>query len=62
MRSILARDSEQIQALCEARERLKDEGWAEIEDVRNELIYEMKRVRANRASETGHKHLELEVE
>jgi hypothetical protein len=56
------RDSEQILAMCEAREILEAEGWAAVEELRDELVIEMKRVRAERARETQRKQLELETE
>ena len=56
------RNSEQILALCEARKKLLAEGWKEIDELRKQLIVEMKRVRAVRARETQLKRLELDAE
>jgi hypothetical protein len=60
MRWIQGLDSEQLAALCEMRSELIDEGWAEIEELRNELIEEMEQIRRARASQQ--QSLELEVE
>jgi hypothetical protein len=62
MSFIWDRDSEQLLAMCKARERLEAEGWAAVEELRNELVIEMKRIRAERARETQRKQLELETE
>jgi hypothetical protein len=62
MRWIWGLDSEQIAALCAIRSELIDEGWATIEELRNELIEEMDQVRRARARASQQKKLELEVE
>jgi hypothetical protein len=62
MKYIWARDAEQVRALCEAKARLLAEGWRAIEELRNELVNEMKRSRAERARETQRKVLEIEPE
>jgi hypothetical protein len=60
MKVIWDLDTEQIDALCKAKARLLAEGWQAIEELRNELVVEMKRSRAERAKETQRKSLELE--
>jgi hypothetical protein len=62
MQWIHALDSEQIDALCAMRAELIDEGWTEIEELRDQLIEEMEQVRRARARAGQQKNLELEVE
>jgi hypothetical protein len=61
MRWIWRLDSEQIAALCEVRSTLIGEGWA-VEELRQELIEEMKQIRRARARTSQQKNLEIEVE
>jgi hypothetical protein len=60
MKWIWELDSEQILALCETRSKLIEEGWTAVDELRNELIKEMERVRRARASQQ--KSLEIEIE
>jgi hypothetical protein len=62
MRWIWRLDSEQVAALCAIRSELIDEGWTEIEELRNELIEEMEQIRRARARASQQKKLEVEVE
>ena len=62
MRWIWTLDSEQVTALCAIRSELIDEGWTEIEELRNELIEEMEQIRRARARANQQKKLEVEVE
>jgi hypothetical protein len=62
VKSILARESKQIPALCEARSQLAEEGWSEIEELRLQLVDEMKRVRSERAQTHQQKVLLIGVE
>ncbi len=55
-------DAEQLAALCEARAALVDEGWAEVEALRQQLVYEMEQIRRARARQRARKALELEVQ
>jgi hypothetical protein len=41
---------------------LIDEGWTEIEELRNELIEEMEKIRRARSRASQQKKLEVEVE
>ena len=59
MESIMNRESELLQSLCEARERLVREGLSGIEDLRLELVEEMQRVRRQRATDQR-KHLTIQ--
>lgn len=62
MRWIWRLDSEQITALCEVRSTLIGEGWAAVEELRQELIKEMEQIRRARARANQQKNLDLEVE
>jgi hypothetical protein len=62
MRWIWALDSEQIAALCEVRSALIEEGWTEVEELRQELIREMEEIRRARLRASEQKNLELEIE
>ena len=62
MRQVWERDRVQIEALCEVRRKLIAEGWADIEELRQQLVTEMVRARAKRARETRNKGLSIEVE
>jgi len=53
-------DAEQIAALCAMEDRLRDQGWSGIKELREELVKEMKRVRRERAAQS--KNLRLEVD
>jgi hypothetical protein len=55
-------DSEQIDALCAIRSELIDEGWVAVEELREQLIEEMERVRRARARTSQRKILEIELE
>lgn len=61
MESIWRDESGLLAALCEARERLVREGLAEIEDLRDQLVEEMQRLRRERAARQR-KHLDVTVE
>jgi hypothetical protein len=62
MRWIWDLDSEQIDALCVIRSELIDEGWIAVEELREQLIEEMERVRRARARTSQRKILEIELE
>lgn len=62
MRWIWERESEQILALCEIRSRLIEEGWTEIDELRDELVKEIRHVRGERARAQREKNLRLEIE
>jgi hypothetical protein len=62
MRWIWDLDSEQIDALCVIRSELIDEGWVAVEELREQLIEEMERVRRARARTSQRKILEIELE
>jgi hypothetical protein len=62
LRSVWNQESPQIEALCNVREELVAEGWADIEELRQKLIEDMMRVRAERARATQEKALTLEIE
>jgi len=53
-------ESEQVAALCAMSAQLRDEGWLGIEDLRAELLEEMRRARRERAAQS--RRLELDVE
>ncbi len=53
-------ESEQVVALCAMSAKLKEEGWVGIQELRMELIEEVKRARRARAERN--KRLELDVE
>lgn len=52
----------ELDALCALRARLVDEGWSEIEELRKQLVIEMRDARAQRRRETQRKQLEIEAE
>jgi hypothetical protein len=62
VRSIWELEREQITALCAARSTLAAEGWTEIEELRNALVDEMRRVRSERARATQRKRLEIRLD
>ncbi len=59
---IWAKESEQLLALCEKRDELVAEGWVEIEELRERLVVEMKRIRRQRLDEVQVKSLRVEGE
>lgn len=59
---IWQREAEQVLALCEVRARLIEEGWTEIDELREELIKEIQHVRRERARAQRDKQLQLEME
>ncbi len=61
IRSISRRESEHLKALCSARERLVREGLSDIEELREQLVEEMRRLRRMRAADQQ-RHLHLAVE
>lgn len=62
MRWIWKLDSDQIDALCEVRSTLIGEGWAAVEELREELVEQMEQIRRARARTSQRKNIELEVE
>jgi hypothetical protein len=57
LESLWGDESEAVEALCAWREELGHEGWGGVEELRSELLQEMKRVRRIQA-ETQHKEPE----
>jgi hypothetical protein len=53
-------EAQQVSALCAMSAQLQDEGWVGIEELRAELIEEMRRARRERATQS--RQLELNVE
>ncbi|NQZ96218.1 MAG: TonB family protein [Myxococcales bacterium] len=62
LKKVWDRDRTQIDALCQVREKLVAEGWKDIEELRQQLVNEMVRVRKERAWETKKKNLSIEIE
>jgi hypothetical protein len=55
-------ESEQVAALCAMSAKLREEGWVGIQELRIELIEEMKRARRERGSAAQTKRLDLSVD
>ena len=51
VRSMWDIEAEQILALCEMEATLRSEGWADIEELRKQLVHEMKQIRRQRAEQ-----------
>jgi len=62
MKFIWDRESSQIEALCDVKEELVAEGWADIEELRLQLVLDMIGIRAERAREKQEKSLTVEIE
>lgn len=61
MQSISQRESGNLLALCEARERLVREGLSDIEELRKQLVEQMRRLRRMHAADQR-RRLRIEVE
>lgn len=59
---VLERNSPALEALCSAHSRLVDEGWAEVEELREKLVEEMIQLRREKREATRRKQLRVEIE
>jgi hypothetical protein len=61
MKALWDIEAEQMLALCNARSKLVEEGWADIEELRKELVLEIGQVRRDRRDLHQRKQLKLEA-
>ena len=59
---VLERNSPALEALCAAHSSLVEEGWAEVEELREKLVEEMIQLRREKREATRQKQLRVEIE